>query len=83
MFLFPTCRNEPLTHVCVISGGKKVGKKVVQKVEKIVGKKVEKKVGKKVEKNVGKKVEKKVEKKVGKKLKGEKKVETEKIARKI
>ena len=55
LFLFPTCRNEPLTHAYVISGGKKVGKKV----EKIVGKKVEK--------IVGKKVEKKVEKKVGKK----------------
>ena len=64
LFLFPTCRNEPLTHAYVISGGKKVGKKVEKKVEKIVGKKVEKKV----EKKVGKKVEKKVEKKVGKKV---------------
>ena len=52
MFLFPTCRNEPLTHAYVISGGKK---KVGKKVEKIVGKKVEKKVWKKVGKKVGKK----------------------------
>ena len=48
-----------------------------------VGKKVEKKVGKKVEKKVEKKVGKKVEIKVGKKLKGEKKVETATIERKI
>ena len=56
LFLFPTCRNEPLTHAYVISGGKKKS---------------------------GKKSRKKSRKKSGKKLKGEKKVETEKIQRKI
>ena len=52
LFLFPRCRNVPLTHAYVISGGKKVEIKVGEKSR---------------EKN----------------LKARKKVETEKIKRKI
>ena len=76
MFLFPTCRNEPLTHAYVISGGKKSREEKSRK-------KSRKYSGKKSRKKSGKKSRKKSRKKSGKKLKGEKKVETEKIERKI
>ena len=56
LFLFPRCRNVPLTHAYVISGGKKVEIKVGEKSR---------------------------EKSREKNLKARKKVETEKIKRKI
>ena len=68
LFLFPTCLNEPLTHAYVISGGKNSREKSGEKIRDL---------------SREKKSRKKVEKKSGKKLKGEKKVETEKIERKI